>query len=261
MQVMVYSDYIRSLLSYKKQNLTTEQRTFLFKLLSGHDQAFKIKSYLKLRNSTHDGRDPTSLISGSLEDIGLLEITKGKFLSSSKSFRITTFGLFHIFLNITIYPPQFLIKYKEDIILQTIVYQFFEEKTIKTSTGRFYSQLTNYIQECCNITMNAIQDINSSSKEEDKVKITNRLKFDLEWLIRRLGFKLIIMYNDTNLLALNPELKEDVKVTIYELESKMKGILSTDAKFIDLIKSINKDFSEGYEEIIRIHQEHLKNNK
>ncbi|MFB5600196.1 MAG: hypothetical protein ACE5SW_08230 [Nitrososphaeraceae archaeon] len=258
---MVYSDYIRSLLHYKKQNLTTEQRTFLFKLLSGHDQSFKIKSYLKLRNSTLEGRDPTSLISSSLEDIGFLEITKGKFLSSSKTFRVTTFGLFHILLNITIYPPQFLIKYKEDIILKTIVYQFFEEKTIKTSTGRFYSQLTNYIQECCNFTMIAIEDIHSSSKEEDKIKITNRLKFDLEWLIRRLGFKLIIMYNDTNLLALNPELKDDVKVTIYELESKMKGILSSDGKFIELIKNLNKDFSDGYQEIMNIHQDNLEKQK
>jgi hypothetical protein len=256
---MVYSDYIKSLSPFKKQNLTTEQRTFLFKLLSGHDQSFKIKSYLKLRNSTQEGRDPTSLISNYLEEIGFLEITKGKFLSSSKNFRFTTFGLFHILLDITIYPPQFLIKYKDDIIIKTLVYQFFEEKTIKMSTGRFYSHLTSYIQECCNLTMNAIEDINTSSKEEDKLKITNRLKFDLEWMIRRLGFKFIIMYNDTNLLALNPELKDEIKISIYELESKMKGILSNDEKFIDLIKNLNKDFSEGYKEIMIIHQDNIEN--
>ena len=123
------------------------------------------------------------------------------------------------------------------------------------STGRFYSQLTTYIQECCDLTLNAIDDINSSNKEDDKIRIIDRLKFDLEWLIRRLAFKLIIMYNETNLLAINTGFKDDVRVTLYELEAKMKGILSRDIKFIDLIENLNKDFSDGYQEMISLYKE------
>ncbi len=261
MLIMTYSNYIESLLSYKKQDLTLDQRAFLLKLVSGHDQSFKFKSYLKLRNPPSDTKDPTSIISQYLEDTGFLEIGRGRFLSSSKSFRFRTNGLFYIFLNISIYPPQFLIKYQDDIILQTLVYQFFQEKTIKMSTGRFYSQLTTYIQECCNLTLNAIDDVNSSNKEDDKIRIIDRLKFDLEWLIRRLAFKLLIMYNETNLLAVNTGLKDDVRVTLYELETKMKGILSGDLKFIDLIENLNKDFSEGYQEMISLYKESLDSQK
>lgn len=255
MLIMTYSNYIESLLSYKKQDLTLDQRAFLLKLVSGHDQSFKITSYLKLRNPPSDIKDATSIISQYLEDVGFLEISRGKFLSSSKTFRFRTNGLFYIFLNISIYPPQFLIKYQDDIILQTLVYQFFQEKTIKMSTGRFYSQLTTYIQECCDVTLNAIDDVNSSNKEDDKIRIIDRLKFDLEWLIRRLAFKLIIMYNETNLLAINTGFKDDVRVTLYELEAKMKGILSRDIKFIDLIENLNKDFSDGYQEMISLYKE------
>ena len=65
-----------------------------------------------------------------------------------------------MFQNISIYPPQFVLKYQDNIILQTLVYQFFNEKTIKTCPGRFYSQIVSYLEECCNVTLNAIDDIN-----------------------------------------------------------------------------------------------------
>jgi len=160
-----------------------------------------------------------------------------------------------VFLNISIYPPQFLIKYQEDIILKTLIFQFFNEKTIKVCTGRFYSQITSYLQECCNITLNTIEDMRTVENEEEKIKIIDRLKFDLEWLIRRLCFKLTIMYNETNLLSINPNLNDDVKVTLYELENKMKLQLSKDSQFINLLENLHKDFNEGYSELINLNKE------
>lgn len=252
---MIYSDYISSLLSYQNITLTQEERSFIIKFIRGNDQSFKITSYLKFRNQPSDQRDAFYLISRRLEDIGFIEVTKGKFLSNVKNYRFTTFGLFFVFLNISIYPPQFLIKYQEDIILKTLIFQFFNEKTIKNATGRFYSQITNYLQECCNITLNAIEDIKTVEKEEEKIKIIDRLKFDLEWLIRRLCFKLTIMYNETNLLSINPNLNDEVKVTLYELENKMKLQLSKDSQFINLLETLHKDFNEGYSELINLNKE------
>ena len=258
---MTYSDYISSLLPYQKTTLTQEERSFIIKFIRGYDQSFKITSYLKLRNQSSDQRDASYLISKRLEDIEFIEITKGKFLSNIKNYKFTTYGLFYVFLNISIYPPQFLIKYQDDIILKTLIFQFFNEKTIKICTGRFYSQITSYLQECCNVTLNAIDDIKSAEKEEEKVKIIDRLKFDLEWLIRRLCFKLTIMYNETNLLAINPNLNDDVKVTLYELENKMKLQLSKDSPFINLLKNLHKDFNEGYSELVNLNNENSENMK
>jgi hypothetical protein len=140
-----------------------------------------------------------------------------------------------------------------------LIFQFFNERTIKTSTGRFYSQITSYLQECCNITLNAIDDIESAENEEEKVKIVDRLKLDLEWLIRRLCFKLTIMYNETNLFSTNPNLNDDVKVTLYELENKMKLQLSKDSQFINLLKNLHKDFNEGYSELVNLNKENSDN--
>ncbi|HJU58270.1 MAG TPA: hypothetical protein VJ583_00850 [Nitrososphaeraceae archaeon] len=257
---MVYSDYISSLLSYQKVTLTQEERSFIIKFIRGHDQSFKITSYFKLRNQSAEQRDASYLISKRLEDMGFIEVTKGKFLSNIKNYKFTTYGLFYIFLNISIYPPQFLIKYQDDIILKTLIFQFFNEKTIKICTGRFYSQITSYLQECCNVTLNAIDDIKSADEnEEEKVKIIDRLKFDLEWLIRRLCFKLTIMYSETNLLSINPNLTDDVKVTLYELETKMKLQLSKDSQFINLLKNLYKDFNEGYSELVNLNNENSDN--
>lgn len=258
---MVYSDYVSSLLSYQNINLTQEERSFIIKFIRGHDQSFKITSYFKLRNQPPDQRDASYLITKRLEDIEFIEVTKGKFLSNVKNYKFTTYGLFYVFLNISIYPPQFLIKYQDDIILKTLIFQFFNERTIKICTGRFYSQITSYLQECCNVTLNAIDDIKSAEKEEEKVKIIDRLKFDLEWLIRRLCFKLTIMYNETNLLAINPNLNDDVKVTLYELENKMKLQLSKDSQFINLLKNLHKDFNEGYSELVNLNNENSENMK
>ena len=256
---MSYSDYVSSLLTYQKITLTQEERSFIIKSIRGHDQSFKISSYLKLRNQSTDQRDASYLISKRLEDIEFIEVTKGKFLSNIKNYKFTTYGLFYVFLNISIYPPQFLIKYQDDIILKTLIFQFFNERTIKICTGRFYSQITSYLQEGCNVTLNAIDDIKSAEKEEEKVKIIDRLKFDLEWLIRRLCFKLTIMYNETNLLAINPNLNDDVKVTLYELENKMKLQLSKDSPFINLLKNLYKDFNEGYNELVNLNNENSDN--
>ncbi|MGE5633639.1 MAG: hypothetical protein ACM3VV_00250 [Deltaproteobacteria bacterium] len=239
--------------------MTQEERSFIIKFIRGHDQSFNIRSYLKLRNQSPDQRDASYLISKRLEDIGFIEVTKGKFLSNVKNYKFTTYGLFYVFLNISIYPPQFLIKYQDDVILKTLIFQFFNERTIKICTGRFYSQITSYLQECCNVTLNAIDDIKSAEKEEEKVKIIDRLKFDLEWLIRRICFKLTIMYNETNLLAINPNLNDDVKVTLYELENKMKLQLSKDSQFINLLKNLHKEFNEGYSELVNLNNDNSDN--
>ncbi|MGI9012381.1 MAG: hypothetical protein ACXWFB_04355 [Nitrososphaeraceae archaeon] len=256
---MAHSDYISSLLSYPKINLTQEERSFIMKFIRGHDPSFKFSSYFKLRNQSPDNSDASYLISHRLVDIGFIEVTKGKFLSNVKNYKFTTYGLFYVFQNISIYPPQFLIKYQDNIILQTLIYPFFNEKTIKIGTGRFYSQIVSYIEECCNVTLNAIDDIKSAEKEEEKVKIFHKMKFDLEWLIRRLCFKLTIMYNETNLLSINPNLNDDIKVTLYEYENKMKIQLSKDSQFITLVKNLHKDFNEGYSELINLHNENSDN--
>jgi hypothetical protein len=67
------------------------------------------------------------------------------------------------------------------------------------------------------------------------------------------------MYNETNLLSINPNLNDDIKVTIYELENKMKLQLSKDSLFINLLKNVYKDFNEGYNEFVNLNKENSDN--
>ena len=248
---MTYSEYISQLTSYKNIKLTNDTKSYLFKIMSGDTKGFKqLRSYLK-RKKSDESDDPSDKLSAYLEQIDYIYSTKGKFLSGSKHFTITTFGLSYIFSNTRSYPPQFLLKYNTNIILQTLVYPFFEEKTIKQCTGRFYSQLTQYIYECCNLSLTTLTDVNKFDDEE-KIQLIDKLKFDLEWLIRRLGFKLTMMYNENNILSINPKLNDNVKVTLYESETNMKILLAHDDRFIDLIKSLEKDFNDGYKEFLNL---------
>ena len=67
------------------------------------------------------------------------------------------------------------------------------------------------------------------------------------------------MYNETNLFSTNPNLNDDVKVTLYELENKMKLQLSKDSQFINLLKNLYKDFNEGYNEFVNLNKENSDN--
>ncbi|MGD1838567.1 MAG: hypothetical protein ACPKPY_10990 [Nitrososphaeraceae archaeon] len=251
---MTYSDYISQLTSYKNIKLTNDTKSYLLKIMTDDTKAFKqLRSYLK-RKKSDESDDPSDKLSAYLEQIDYIRSTKGKFLSGSKHFIITTYGLLYIFSNIRSYPPQFLLKYNKNIILQTLVYEFFEEKTIKQCTGRFYSQLTQYIYECCNLSLTTLNDFNNFDNEEEKIQLIDKLKFDLEWLIRRLGFKLTIMYNENNILSIDPKLKDNVKVTLYESETNMKILLARDNNFIELIKSLEKDFNDGYNEFLNLRE-------
>jgi hypothetical protein len=84
----------------------------------------------------------------------------------------------------------------------------------------------------------------------DQERHVKGLQSDLEWHVRILGFKLAIMYNESNILGSNPDVANDnTKVVFYELESTMKMLLSKDSRFINLLDSIEKEFLEGYKEL------------
>ena len=105
--------------------------------------------------------------------------------------------------------------------------------TIASSTARFYSVITEYLKQCCRITLNWLEDTQNSN-EEHKNKMMNDLLFELELNAKLLAFRIIIMYSDSNILSLTPKSKTgDTEVAYYELESSMREVLSKDKKFIE----------------------------
>ena len=242
---MDYTNYIATLYDYKRKEVGTEEKSILFKVINNVDLSAQIGSYLRLRDKMEIG--DTSSISKLLGSKLLVE-KKGLILRGMRKYQLTSNGLFYVLSETRNYPPNLLKKYSNDPILLTLLYQYFEVDTIVSSTARFYSVITEYLKQCCRITINWLEDTQNSN-EEHKNKMMNDLLFELELNAKLLAFRIIIMYSDSNILSLTPKSKTgDTEVAYYELESSMREVLSKDKKFIDLLHRINTEFKDSYKE-------------
>ena len=242
---MDYSNYLKTLYDYEKKEVGTEEKSILLKVINSVDISAQIGSYLKLRDKNQRG--DTSTVSRLLA-LKLLTEKKGLILRGMRKYQLTSTGLFYILTETMSYPPSLLKKYSDDPILKTLLFQYFEADTIASSTARFYSIITQYLKQCCRITLNWLEDTQNSD-EDRKNKMMNQLLLELSLSAKLLAFRIIIMYSDSTVLSLTPKSKTgDPDVAYYELESNMREILIKDSRFIDHLNKTNADFKSGYNE-------------
>lgn len=242
---MDYSNYLKTLYDYEKKQVGTEEKSILLKVINNVDFSAQIGSYLKLRDKNQLG--DTSTVSRLL-GLKLLTEKKGLILRGMRKYQLTSTGLFYVLTETVSYPPSLLKKYSDDPILKTLLFQYFEVDTIASSTARFYSLITQYVKQCCRITLNWLEDTQNSD-EDRKNKMMNLLLLELALNAKLLALRIIIMYSDSTILSLTPKSKTgDPDVAYYELESNMKEILAKDSKFIEHLHQTNADFKSGYRE-------------
>ena len=242
---MDYSNYLKTLYDYEKNQVGTEEKSILLKLINNVDFSAQIGSYLKLRDKNQLG--DTSTVSRLL-GLKLLTEKKGLILRGMRKYQLTSTGLFYVLTETVSYPPSLLKKYSDDPILKTLLFQYFEVDTIASSTARFYSIITQYLKQCCRTTLNWLEDTQNSD-EDHKNKMMNFLLLELALNAKLLALRIIIMYSDSTILSLTPKSKTgDPDVAYYELESNMKEILAKDSKFIEHLHRTNADFKSGYKE-------------
>ena len=143
---MDYSNYLSILYDYEKKEVGSEEKSILFKVINSVDLSAQIGSYLKLRDKDQIG--DTSAMSRLL-GLKLVSEKKGLILRGMRKYQLTSAGLFYVLSETTTYPPSLLKKYGNDPILLALLYQYFEVDTIASSTGRFYSLITQYLRQCC----------------------------------------------------------------------------------------------------------------
>ena len=242
---MDYSNYLKTLYDYEKNQVGKEEKSILLKLINNVDFSAQIGSYLKLRDKNQLG--DTSTVSRLL-GLKLLSEKKGLILRGMRKYQLTSTGLFYVLSETVSYPPSLLKKYSDDPILKALLFQYFEVDTIASSTARFYSIITQYLKQCCRITLNWLEDTQNSD-EERKNKMMNHLLLELALNAKLLALRIIIMYSDSTILSLTPKSKTgDPDVAYYELESNMKEILAKDSKFIEHLHITNAEFKSGYKE-------------
>jgi hypothetical protein len=208
----------------------------------------KIRSYFRFRSQNADTYEQSA--ARRLLELGLIQIIEGKFLTGSTNYGLTEKGIFCSLSKLEEYPPALLIKYSNNNVLETLVYQFLEVQTVKRCTASLYAEITRYLKGCTARTMSSLGGIKDSRSEEQKNERIKELELDLMWSAKILVLKLAMMYSEANILRSTSGItKDNAKVAVYELENDTKGLLAKDNKFKTFLNLSYEELVEGYDEI------------
>jgi hypothetical protein len=257
-----YSTYLEETLSYQRiERLQDIERSTFFKIMNATQPAF----YLRLRRSrgtfTKDELDAIYR----LKELKLIEEGQDKkrsFLGKDIFYELTTSGLFYIFTNQLSYPPSLLARYNQNVILDTLLFPYFELESIERATSGFYHVITQYLHDCCITTSQRIDSVKKAGAVTSNAHLKNGnerhiklLESDLQWQAKLMGFKLGLTYAESNILLMaNSEegATDNSRVALYELESKMKLSLSKDKRFMQFLEMVHSDFNCGYKELTEL---------
>lgn len=174
--------------------------------------------------------------------LGLLQKDKGKFKRNAIKYKLTTRGLFERLLMSR--PPadlQVFELYRDNIILQTIVYEYFEHTTVQklAEHSQSLAYITNYIATCCETILREIEH----NRHEDHTDLDDGM---IRWIILREAIGLIIDMTILSSLILNDAQHPNV-TTLLPIPA-----LAKDEKFISYLHSMKQALDLGYNKIVSL---------
>jgi hypothetical protein len=238
-----YTTYLSEISEYKQLKLEEVERSLLFRVINTYESsAYKIASHIRIKRLSSQYKSEFPVMKRLQEYKFISEVQQPSLLRDSIYYKLTTFGLFYIFSNTLNYPPQLLVHHQDSSILKALLFQYLQPNTIRQCTGRFYATITQYLKDCCRVTINGLNKSKLLGNiEQGLVQIEQDLRQEAKILV----IKLTIMYNESNLLADSPDTTdENARLSLYELESNMKTILSKDNRFLEFIEKIYREVSE-----------------
>jgi len=238
-----YTTYLSEISEYKQLKLEEVERSLLFRVINTYESsAYKIASHIRIKRLSSQYKSEFPVMKRLQEYKFISEVQQPSLLRDSIYYKLTTFGLFYIFSNTLNYPPQLLVYHQDSSILKALLFQYLQPNTIRQCTGRFYATITQYLKDCCRVTINGLNKSKLLGNiEQGLVQIEQDLRQEAKILV----IKLTIMYNESNLLAGSPDTTdENARLSLYELESNMKTILSKDNRFLGFLEIIYREVSE-----------------
>jgi len=243
-----YTNYFEEVSRYRKLALSEQDKNLLYRIMNELDISSQLGSYLKFRDK--DNSPEIQTLATRLINYGLIEERKSRLYRGLRKYKLTTLGIFHILCETSSYSPILLKKYRDNTVLRTLLYSFFEEETVNSATARLYGVITDYLSQCCRRTAATIEDISSLTNDEYVKEMKKNLALELEWNAKSLAFKIAIIYTESNIMVSNPKSESgDASFTYFELEHRMKEILSNDKKFMFLLAKVKEEFGEGCREL------------
>lgn len=177
--------------------------------------------------------------------------------ASTKPYRITEYGLFYIFSNLHEFPdcgPLLSRYYRKSIVVRTLISRYFDKKTIEHHTPWLHALLLIFLSERCQITSNAIAEIEANSTDAKKQEFYRRkLGEDLDWQARSFALRLLTSFSLSSSAALSSTSGRKKSKSIYDLPSLTESdmdILKNDKKFSNLLSIALQDVNKGYDKFM-----------
>lgn len=243
---MDYRELINTTRDLQLRAIPSNEKALIYRIINSDGSTYRIaSSKFRFRQQDFQERNDYVLLKR-LVELRYVEENQEqrKIFGGSMIYRFTTHGLLYIFANKLIYSPQLLLNYSLNPVLKTLVFPYFETKTISQGIARFYEAITEYLNECAIILTN--QNFPLKSESESHNRREDLLGYELEELIKVLAVKLALMYSESNLLTISSALVENdsARVSLYELESSMKGLLASDRKFMHFLEKTKNELDE-----------------
>ena len=188
-----------------------------------------------------------------LEKLALVEPVEGKFRRNAIKYRLTPYGLFQRLLTSSrpfdYTPPTVLEPYmKKNPIMKTLLYQYFEEETVKAfleSSFMYSMLLADYLRETCEAIINKLEEWKSKSLQYNwpmnyamDELITIKAKSFISLIViflKRDGYTKFDITHDSG--RMDQQVGEDNVSAV--------RALSKDQKFITLLMNMKDDFDGG----------------
>jgi hypothetical protein len=250
---MNYAEYISELIICTSAELKDQEKASLLRLMELSDKNEGIHSYLWFKKhlafSTDDERLLTTLV-----DRNLIEVFHGNRLrGGGRNYLLTTCGLFYILSENQVFSGMLLSKYRENVILRLLLFQYFEENTVKNWSPQAGIIISDYLHRCCVTSKRTIETIKSSKISEDRDRYLKILELDLNAFAFCLGIRLTRLYSHYKGISKERGLKHSVQLNHEEV--KMLSLLTEDDKFSRFRSSALRVLDEAFEELAKLKSE------
>jgi hypothetical protein len=269
---MIGKGFIMEIMKFERITLGSTESRFLIRIgFTGSESAYSICSFL--REEPPDWVEKSSIIRPmsyknvhkrvkKLESLRLIEKIPGKELPHKAiKYRLTSRGLFQCLqegmVSAVIVMTDANNRYKENIFLKTILYQFFSQETIKHfDTPLRLFALGNYLQSCSQAILSKIEAYRSSRFQDKQRWLADDIGYIIRNEIRKFAFNIVTNVNTKRIMI--PMLDDDNN------EYARRGIdlaenhnadhrtfypnfaLAKDKKFTKLLNEIKMNFDDGY---------------
>jgi len=246
---------------FKDLGVTERETYYSFLILLGHNTAYKIYSEVR-KEKTISYKNVHERVK-KLSDLKLISF-KSYGQRGAKVYKLTSMGLFHVIKSVPVLSD-YLVEYKENVILQFLLFRFFEPETVRYFISPYaIISLSNYLSLSCNELLKKMEEFQLSKRSDKHESLPEEIEHIVKKNIKSLIHTILSSSSARKMKIIMHNNKTSYDGTTIDLESlpgKLKGdpnysylfprqSLKEDQKFITLLKEIKQEFDEGYKQFM-----------